>query len=281
MRLTRRGRLTITITAVTIVLLVVAYALTQTPAGTVLGVRTKPSCTITVDGETRNWSWEKAMTATTVAGVGESVGAGLNGIAAALNLTIESDVAITPAAARGTYRTLPQSPPPTPASASLARAVLGYAGAALSCAVPTIDLGKRTGDALPREEPGPLGLTPRADRVRTAMREVFDKQTLGGFAPEGVQEGHIDGSAHYEGRAVDVFFRPISVDNRRRGWVLAHWLAANAERLQIATIIFDGRIWTARQSVRGWREYQHPDGPTTNPILLHQDHVHVDVREGG
>ncbi len=80
---------------------------------------------------------------------------------------------------------------------------------------------------------------------------------------------------------MDVFFRPIGPENRRRGWLLAQWLVAHAERLQLATVIFDQRIWSSRQSLLGWRDYQHPDGPTDNPILLHQDHVHLDVREGG
>ena len=32
---------------------------------------------------------------------------------------------------------------------------------------------------------------------------------LGGFDPDGVSSGHVEGSTHYEGRAIDVFFRPV------------------------------------------------------------------------
>ena len=53
------------------------------------------------------------------------------------------------------------------------------------------------------------------------------------------------------------------------------------ERLHVATVIFDRRVWTARRSVEGWRDYRHPSGDTENPVLMHEDHVHVDVLEGG
>jgi hypothetical protein len=66
----------------------------------------------------------------------------------------------------------------------------------------------------------------------------------------------------------------------RSGWALAHWLAANAERLQIATLIYDDLIWTARRGDEGWRPYEHPSGDTTNVTLRHLDHVHVDVLAG-
>jgi hypothetical protein len=139
----------------------------------------------------------------------------------------------------------------------------------------------RLGDGPPREDPGPLGLTSRAETVRVAMREVFGKQTLGGFEPKGVDSGHIDGSAHYEGRAIDVFLRPVTPEHQQRGWAQAAWTVAHAEQLSVATVIFDRSVWSARRSVSGWRDYEHPGGPTDNPILLHEDHVHVDVVEGG
>ncbi len=51
---------------------------------------------------------------------------------------------------------------------------------------------------------------------------------MGGFAPGGVSSGHSPGSAHYEGRAVDVFVRPVTVPNRQHGWAVAQYLVANA-----------------------------------------------------
>ena len=85
------------------------------------------------------------------------------------------------------------------------------------------------------------------------------------------------GSAHYEGRAVDIFFRPVTPESRLAGWAQAHWLVANADRLQIATVIYDAQLWTAARSDEGWRPYEPAGGPTDDPVLLHLDHVHVDV----
>ena len=281
MRLTRRGRLTVSVSVVAILLLTsITYVLTRTSVGTALGVPVAPPpCTVTVDGKTRSWSHQQAMTATTVTGVGLRIGASVNGVAAAVEtaLTGSADDAMNPTAAREAYRTLPDRATPRPDSLALARALLGYQGRALTCTVTSFGLG----DSLPREDLGHLGLTPRADTLRLAMREVFGKQTLGGFEPNGVRIGHVDGSAHYEGRAIDVFFRPVNAANQRRGWAQAAWAVAHAEQLNVATVIFNHSIWSAGRSVSGWRDYQHPGGPTDNPILLHEDHVHVDVVEGG
>ncbi len=131
---------------------------------------------------------------------------------------------------------------------------------------------------LAEEEMTASGLTPRAENVRAAMVEVFGEQSLGGFAPGGIDEGHGEDSAHYEGRAVDVFYRPVNEENRRAGWLLAHWLVAHAEDLRIAVVIFDDRIWSVRGSMAGWRDYNSPD--PDNEILRHLDHVHVDVQRG-
>ncbi|WP_240617402.1 hypothetical protein [Nocardioides speluncae] len=122
------------------------------------------------------------------------------------------------------------------------------------------------------------GLTERADQVRRELRAVFGKPPMGGFAPGGVQTGHMPGSAHYEGRAVDVFVRPVSKQNRRLGWAMAHYLMAQADRLKIEHIIFDDRIWSAGlRSGKGWRDYDPPSSSGDMTILEHRDHVHVDV----
>ncbi|GAA3726155.1 hypothetical protein GCM10022205_08130 [Spinactinospora alkalitolerans] len=147
----------------------------------------------------------------------------------------------------------------------------GDAGPSLTCTA-------EAADGLAAQEMTESGLTPRAERLREAMAEVFGEQSLGGFQPGGVDSGHGADSAHYDGRAVDVFYRPVDEDNRRAGWLLAHWLVAHAEELDIAVVIFDDRIWSVRFSIAGWRDYDSPD--PGNEILRHLDHVHVDVQSG-
>ena len=133
-----------------------------------------------------------------------------------------------------------------------------------------------------RDQLNRAGLTGRAAAVRSAVEEAFGSQRLGGFAPGGVTSGHMPGSAHYEGRAVDVFFRPATKKQRERGWAVAHYLVAHADRLEVDTVIFDGRIWTARRGIQGWRSYA-PDtagrSARVAAILEHRDHVHVDVAD--
>ena len=134
---------------------------------------------------------------------------------------------------------------------------------------------------LPLQQPEPGGLTPRAAALHEEVQATFGRVPYGGFAPEGVSTGHGIRSAHYEGRAIDYFFRPVGDEQQREaGWVLANWLAANAGRLEVAVVIFDDRIWSSRRSAEGWRPYTNPDGGT-DPISRHLDHVHVDVVRGG
>ncbi len=146
------------------------------------------------------------------------------------------------------------------------------AGPVLSCR------GSAASD-LQEEQLTETGLTPRAEQMRTAMTEVFGNQSLGGFAPGGVGQGHGGESTHYDGRAIDIFFRPVTEENRREGWMLAHWLVAHAEELDIQYVIFDDRFWSAHISRGQWHDYEAP--APANEILRHLDHVHVDVLDGG
>jgi hypothetical protein len=281
MRLTRRGRLSVTLLVLLLVVGGGGYLLLRTPVGTLAGVTAGPACTLTASGRTVEWSAEQAMTATTAAGVGTRTGATLNGVAAAVDRSLarldrrDGSGPLGPADVRDVYRALPDAATPGDRALDVAEALLGRRGAALTCVLPLSE------PDLPAQRPNDLGLTPRADRVRTELRAVFGKQILGGFSPEGVSTGHIDGSAHYSGRAIDVFHRPATEANQRRGRQQALWAVAHAERLRVATVIFDRRIWTARRSVQGWHDYRPPGGRTDNPVLLHEDHVHVDVLAGG
>jgi hypothetical protein len=88
----------------------------------------------------------------------------------------------------------------------------------------------------------------------------------------------MEGSAHYDGRAIDVFVRPINAENNRRGWAIAQYLVAHADRLLVDHVIFDDRIWSAgTRSEAGWRDYEPGSRSGDRAILEHRDHVHVDV----
>ncbi len=146
------------------------------------------------------------------------------------------------------------------------------AGPSLSCR------GSAASD-LQEQQLTATGLTPRAEQLRQAMTEVFGDQSLGGFAPGGIDQGHGADSTHYDGRAMDIFFRPVTEENRRKGWMLSHWLIAHAEDLHIQYVIFDDRFWSVYSSQGQWQDYDAPE--PGNEILRHLDHVHVDVLGGG
>ena len=152
---------------------------------------------------------------------------------------------------------------------ALASALTGFSPATFSC---DLDGGAPSAET----ELSGTGLTPRADAARKELLERFGRLSLGGFDPDGVNTGHMEGSAHYDGRAIDVFVRPITQRNTTKGWALAHWAVANAARLDIRTVIFDDRIWTAGRD--GWRDYDPPSSSSGDrAILEHRDHVHIDV----
>ena len=157
---------------------------------------------------------------------------------------------------------------------ALASALTGYStGGAFTCVV-------RNEEGNPQKMRA-SGLTGRAERVRRDLERAFGDLPLGGFAPGGVKDGHMEGSAHYDGRAIDVFVRPVNESNNRKGWAIAQYLVAHAERLQVQHVIFDDRIWTeGTLSEKGWRDYDPGDQPGNRAVLEHRDHVHVDVHAG-
>lgn len=124
---------------------------------------------------------------------------------------------------------------------------------------------------------------PRARRLRAAWTDVFGPLTAGGFARGGVSSGHVDGSAHYEGRAIDVFLRPLgNAEQHRRGGVFAQWLVAHAPEHHVLSVIFDDHIWTS-WAAAAWRDYVHPGASFAgrgSAVLRHREHVHVAAERG-
>ena len=151
---------------------------------------------------------------------------------------------------------------------SIASALTGNSPATFSC---TIDSPDDSDQAERRN-----GLTDNARVMLRDVRTAFGELQVGGFAPGGVDSGHSEGSAHYDGRAVDFFFKPVNSGSKLAGWSLAHYAVANADRLDIKTVIYDDKIWTAWRSSSGWRDYDAPSG-ANQATLRHLDHVHVDV----
>ena len=124
----------------------------------------------------------------------------------------------------------------------------------------------------------PRGLTPQAAQLRREVRAVFGRIPDGGYGPEETLPGRSPNGEHSLGRAIDFFFRPYTdPEQGEAGWQLANWAVANAERLGIRTVIYRDRIWTARRSGQGWREYRFRGRDADNPINRHLDHVHIDV----
>jgi hypothetical protein len=229
-----------------------------------------PPCTASTSGTDVGLSREHARSATTLAAVALRDDVPSEQLSAAVAAVLADETA-PPLSADDAAAALaaPAVVTSDDRSEAVAAVVTGLDRGALTCRA---DRPERVG-----EEEGPTGLTPRAERLRDDLQAAFGPQSLGGFAPGGVSSGHIPGSAHYEGRAIDVFFRPVTPESTARGWAVAHWSVAHAAELDVATVIFDRQIWSVGRSSAGWRPYRHPSGDDENPILAHEDHVHVDV----
>ncbi len=123
-----------------------------------------------------------------------------------------------------------------------------------------------------------IGLTSAAQIMWDNVDQRFGFIPFGGFGPGGIDSGHMKGSAHYEGRAIDFFFKPFKKSAEvAKGWTLANWAVANADRLNIATVIYQDRIWSRNSSFRGWQLFVPSYGDPNNATIRHLDHVHIDV----
>jgi hypothetical protein len=90
-------------------------------------------------------------------------------------------------------------------------------------------------------------------------------------------------SDHPHGRACDITFGQLgsypAAADLQRGWLLAEWLRSNADALDVAYVIWAGRIWSTSRAAEGWRPYTGGGVyDPTDPTGGQHDHVHVSTR---
>jgi hypothetical protein len=118
----------------------------------------------------------------------------------------------------------------------LASALTGWSPAAFACEVEEPDdSGQRAGAD---------GLTDNARDVADDIAEVYG----------------VGGSASGNGRTV-TFGAP---ESRQYGWALAQYLVGNADRLEIRSVAYRGKLWTAASSDEGW----HRSGDRINQVRV-------------
>lgn len=94
---------------------------------------------------------------------------------------------------------------------------------------------------------------PHALAAAQEISGAFGKDNIGGLA----KGGHIEGSDHYTGEAIDVM-------GAEDGVAIANYATLNAERWGVKYVIHNRQIWTPKE---GWKPYSG-DNP-------HTGHVHV------
>lgn len=108
---------------------------------------------------------------------------------------------------------------------------------------------------------GELNLGPVKAHVKKVAQLInarFDPPSIGGFA----QSGHIPGSDHYTGLALDVMLG----GNKSLGQEIANWTQNKSSNLAVKYIIWNREIWDARNN-GGWEAY--------SGASPHTNHVHI------
>ncbi|MBA8793431.1 hypothetical protein FHX74_001036 [Friedmanniella endophytica] len=95
-------------------------------------------------------------------------------------------------------------------------------------------------------------------------------------------------SEHYDGRAVDWMNSIRNKTQAAQAKAVISWLFAkdadgntyaNARRLGVMYVIWDGKIWGAYSADRGWRTYAGCDKLTAKSYdtMCHRDHMHISL----
>lgn len=121
-------------------------------------------------------------------------------------------------------------------------------------------------DAIPVAVKMP-GLQPPAQRAADYVRATWGVDDIGGYATS----GHVTGSKHYSGLAIDVMTYGDKALGQR---IYDYFAGPGYGPFGVDNVIFNRRIFNAG---RGDHDY----GDHGNPTLNHEDHVHVDFHEAG
>jgi hypothetical protein len=105
----------------------------------------------------------------------------------------------------------------------------------------------------------PKGVKPHVAAAADEITARFGITNIGGLATS----GHIPGSDHYTGLALDVM-----LGNSGKGDIIAAWTLENAARLSVKYVIYNRRY--NGLDGKGWVPYTG-----TNP---HTDHVHISFK---
>lgn len=122
-------------------------------------------------------------------------------------------------------------------------------------------------------------ITARTANVLAQIRRKFPQSSWSCFRQDAGLK-----SEHRLGRACDGTFGN-SIGHRATGrsltygWQVTNWVKANARKLGVEYLIWQGKIWSVRRASEGWRRYN--GGGMFDPRNVtggHYDHLHVTVR---
>ena len=130
-----------------------------------------------------------------------------------------------------------------------------------------------------------------ADRLRQLLKQVYGETVIGIYRD--CDRGGT--SEHKEGRALDWMYHWRNLEQRAKVESFLAWLiapgedgrpGANARRMGVMYVIWNGRIWGIYRADEGWRDV---GGCTTDPAKIksnydnycHRDHLHLSMTWDG
>lgn len=108
------------------------------------------------------------------------------------------------------------------------------------------------------------GVKPWVAAAGDLIRNMFHVGSIGGVG------GRPNKSDHPLGLALDFM---VGKD-KAKGNAIAAYMMKMRNQLRLTYLIWYDRIASASHGWK-WRPYTHPNGPTSNPTLRHEDHVHA------